>query len=962
MGPRGSRWLLCFLVLSSTCPAYPQGSPAKNPNAAPRFSISARAVVVDVVVTGVGDQPVAGLLSRDFTVLEDGKEQTIDFFEEHALTGAASAAVPPLPPNVFSNKAGASPGNSINVVLLDELNTAPKDQHALFTGMGDFLKGLAPGARVAIFVLRSKLELVRGFTSDIPAVQRALRDTKITAGAEVAAGTRTQQDDADDRLTSALYEASGANYTGGEAIRQLQTSQGNARTLQALEQIGRNLAGVPDRKNLIWFADSFPLSLFPRGSDTRLSRRENDDGRNLRKAVGMLAEAKIAVYPVSVQGVVNSVSTEAEIHGESNHTADIARADEEQTAARNANNAAMVQLADETGGQAVYNTNNFIDAATRAMRDGEHYYTLAYTPANGQEDGKVRHIEVKLDRQNVKLSYRRGYYARVSAANEALKAADPLPPLLAHGMPPAAEVLYRAQVQPVSPQPSPDSAFAGGNATLVGPTVRYGVDFKVDVSSLELEAAPNGAHTGNVETALVAYDRDGKALNWAGSLNRLALNAASYDAAERSGLPLHMEIDVPRSAVSLATGVYDLGAQKAGTLEAPLTVAAPAVSVAQNGEASSPAEAPAEEKRAGNAPAPTGAEAAPQPGPGQPEAAHSAVIPDPMLVHRPPPKPPSAVVPEGHMALDVVVNDAAGKPVTGLQAWDFKVLDNHRPSKILSFRSFDGGAVKPDPPVEVILLIDELNLPFAQVSFVKSEVADFLRQNGGRLAQPVSIMLLTEAGLQVQPRPSTDGNALLNVVNQIKGHVSSINPAMGSQGALERTQISVHQLATIAENMATKPGRKLLIWIGPGWPMLQSSIFRFSERDRRRYFDAIVELTNRLREARIVLYSVVPGGTSGSLLYQSFLKGVATEKEADVGDLGLKVLVTNTGGRILGPDNDVAGQIDQCAAEANAFYRLSFDPPHAEHADEYHELKVAVNQAGATVRTNAAYYNEPPGN
>ena len=77
--------------------------------------------------------------------------------------------------------------------------------------------------------------------------------------------------------------------------------------------------------------------------------------------------------------------------------------------------------------------------------------------------------------------------------------------------------------------------------------------------------------------------------------------------------------------------------------------------------------------------------------------------PDPVLVPRPPaPKPATAsAAREGRMSLDVVVNDAAGKPVTGLEPWDFKVLDNDRSSKILSFRSFDGMAVRPDPPVEV---------------------------------------------------------------------------------------------------------------------------------------------------------------------------------------------------------------------------------------------------------------------
>ena len=79
-------------------------------------------------------------------------------------------------------------------------------------------------------------------------------------------------------------------------------------------------------------------------------------------------------------------------------------------------------------------------------------------------------------------------------------------------------------------------------------------------------------------------------------------------------------------------------------------------------------------------------------------------------------------------------------------------------------------------------MIDELNLPFAQAAFVKSELAEFLRQNGGHLAQPLSIMLLTAEGLRIQPRPSVDGLAQLEVLNQIKGHISSINPAMGGEG------------------------------------------------------------------------------------------------------------------------------------------------------------------------------------
>jgi VWFA-related protein len=349
-------------------------------------------------------------------------------------------------------------------------------------------------------------------------------------------------------------------------------------------------------------------------------------------------------------------------------------------------------------------------------------------------------------------------------------------------------------------------------------------------------------------------------------------------------------------------------------------------------------------------------------------AQNQATPPNPVLEHRPPPKAPaksSAVAAEGRINLDVLVSDAAGKPVFGLDPWDLKVLDDGQQRKILSFRSYDGVAARPDPPVQVILLIDTVNLPLQQVAFTRQEIARFLRQNGGHLAQPVSIFLLTDAGLRMQPRPSTDGNALASIVQQIKASVHTINAAMGAEGDLMRFQLSVRQISAIAENEALRPGRKLLIWVGPGWPMLDSDKFTYSDKDQRRYFDGIVELSTKLRQARMAVYSV-SASSSGlgasperSFLYQGFLKGVKSPRQADTGNLALKVLVTQSGGRILGPDNDLAAQIDSCIAEANAFYTLSFDPPPAAHPDEYHDLKVQLYKPGLTARTSTGYYNQP---
>src|SRR6201998_1085546 len=346
--------------------------------------------------------------------------------------------------------------------------------------------------------------------------------------------------------------------------------------------------------------------------------------------------------------------------------------------------------------------------------------------------------------------------------------------------------------------------------------------------------------------------------------------------------------------------------------------------------------------------------------PQQPESS------DPELSHRPPPKPKSHLISEGKIKLDVVVDDSAGKPVLGLQPWDLKILDNSQPRKVMSFRAFNDLEVKPDPPVEVVLVIDMVNLPFQEVAFTRGEIQRFLKENDGHLKQPVTLLLLRDVGMQVQPRPSVDGNALLSVVSQIKGGVRTVDSAMGGEGLLERFQLCAHEMGSIAENEARKPGRKLLIWVGPGWPMLnRPELGYYSEKHQRRYFDGIVELSTKLREARMVVYSVAPAegaNTTSSIRYQDYLKGVKSPRESDAGDLALKVLVTQSGGKGFGPDNDLASQIERCITETNDFYRISFDPPAAEHADEYHDLKVTVDKPGVMVRTNSGYYNQPAGN
>ena len=178
-------------------------------------------------------------------------------------------------------------------------------------------------------------------------------------------------------------------------------------------------------------------------------------------------------------------------------------------------------------------------------------------------------------------------------------------------------------------------------------------------------------------------------------------------------------------------------------------------------------------------------------------------------------------------------------------------------------------------------------------------------------------------------------------------------------------QLSVRQMAGIAENEARKPGRKLLIWLGPGWPLLtRPDVGYYSQKVQDEYFATIVELSRSLREAQIAVYSVGPtliDTVTKIFEYQAYVKGVKNANDVATPNLALGVLAEQTGGKVMVPDNDMAGQIAQCVAEANAYYRIGFDPPAAGHADEFHELKLVPDRPGLKVRTTMGYYDEPAG-
>ena len=336
--------------------------------------------------------------------------------------------------------------------------------------------------------------------------------------------------------------------------------------------------------------------------------------------------------------------------------------------------------------------------------------------------------------------------------------------------------------------------------------------------------------------------------------------------------------------------------------------------------------------------------------------------------------------------LSVRVFDASGNPSADLNQTDFTVLDNRQPRKLMRFQSILGASAI--APVRIIFVLDAVNSTTRQLRDFEKEIERHLLQQKERLSNPTSIGVFSGSSVEVD-EPTLARNALLDGLR-------SIAPRLRSIGCLEDEQqgetpppswlagsgnvrglapealscmnqrfiASVSALYTLASHQADVAGPLLVLWIGPGWPILTNREFRSDTPDlKQNFFGQLVGVSTALREGQITLDALAspnfsPDPASPDTRNDAFYAGVSDENSARAGNLGLHALAYQTGGRILKTSRDIPAQIRSCIADAASYYLLAFDSPPASKYGEYHALEVKIDRPGWTVRTNTLYYAE----
>ena len=340
------------------------------------------------------------------------------------------------------------------------------------------------------------------------------------------------------------------------------------------------------------------------------------------------------------------------------------------------------------------------------------------------------------------------------------------------------------------------------------------------------------------------------------------------------------------------------------------------------------------------------------------------------------------------ITLNVQVTDDAGKPVTDLDAKDFAILDNHQPRKLAAFHAIDGEAL--NDATEIVILLDAVNSSTQALEAEKAGIFKYLAQGHSPLPYPTSFVLWSNGHLKASA-PTTDrnsvGRAFVSVTKNL--HSNACEPLNGPAKAVEtgspgargengsvphaadaanclqvHFKDSVAALDGIAQQQLALGGRTILIWVGPGWPLLSDAVFQqLTPTSRKNYFDEIVSVLHDLRAAQITLDAVSSPDAAREELAnakQPYPRAAAASPESAAPEnLALPVLAPQTGGRVIASSSDVVADLAKFLDDADWYYALSFSPPPAQNGVELRSLEVKVNRPGLNVRTTTCYYSEP---
>jgi len=368
------------------------------PQERPTFSTSANLVIVDVTVRGRDGVSVENLTKDDFELYEGGKLQRLQGCDLQRLQ---TKPLPPLnlpsrslmrrdhPPIVAT--ADNARDHRLMILFFDFSSMQSTEQIRATESAVKFLSTqMTSSDLVSIMVFGSVLQTVQEFTADRDLLISTIQRFHIGDSSELASLAETGPDPEDE---SGLFVADETEFNIFNTDRKL----------AALEDAARKLSTYPQRKALVYLSGG-------------VEKTGVDNQSQLRATINTAVRSNVAFYTIDARGLMASApggdATQTGAVGSKLYSGAGQRAlsdsfhNQQET---------LYSLAADTGGKALLDSNDLTLGITQVQKDIASYYILSYASSNQAEDGRYRHIQVKvaprLATMQLKLEYRPGYFA-----------------------------------------------------------------------------------------------------------------------------------------------------------------------------------------------------------------------------------------------------------------------------------------------------------------------------------------------------------------------------------------------------------------------------------------------------------------------------------------------------------------------------------------------------------------------
>ncbi len=519
----------------------------------PTFTSRSEIVLVPVAVRAKSGQVASGLKKEDFRLAVDGKPISIASFEE-VKSGAAPALLP-ITRGVYTNRiANEDRPQRLTVLLLDFLNTPFLNQEEERQEVGKFLQHqLKPDEPVALLALtRRGLRLLQSFTTDSGDLSVALRRTRMSRS-----------------------EMNGLHWVGpmpeDDMSGQFILRDRIRLTLEELEQLGNALAGVPGRKVVVWTTGGFPYLPYDRHAAANLN---TDFVGDYERVWHSLNQANVSLYPIDAKGLVNKLFEGREgRYSAANGRAALGprgltpprydRFQQEQDT--------LEKFADETGGVACINRNQYASCIDDAQREAVDYYLLSFGVTPEMRNRDWHKIRVKVDGK-YEVRARQGFTVEkpkdpdakdeMKLVGRALRS-----PLEYTGLKMSFQWL---DVKPIT----------AGNASAPAPEKSPAAKYPpVAVAKFRLQLAPRSVdidttNQNRLQLTLmaVAVDERGEYVCELAKGVDANLNDAEVRDFDSAGTELDNEVALPAGRLRVRFAVRDRMTGRIGTIEAPIDI------------------------------------------------------------------------------------------------------------------------------------------------------------------------------------------------------------------------------------------------------------------------------------------------------------------------------------------------------------------------------------------------------